>query len=113
MAGVGAPSPTPQQGALTSTEIGVLALPSALAVMIAEPPPTALIVTLCPFGWSAITRLLDVLHTTGRSMSAFPSTSYGVALRVLDSPKFSFNDAAPGEIMMSWIARWATAAAPG
>ena len=78
-AGVGAPSPKLQHGAETRIDIGKDALPSALAVIVATPPESAFRVAVSPAAWIETTRLFEVLHTTVRSLSAFPIEHFEVS----------------------------------
>src|ERR1017187_2145449 len=88
----GAPSPTWQQGAITIKFSFWLATPSLDAVTLAAPPPTALM-TAVPLLVTvmAITRLLVVLHDTGRSVSERPVELVGVAVSVTLWPRLSVN----------------------
>src|ERR1017187_9972516 len=73
----GAPSPTWQQGEITTTLSFWLATPSLAAVMVAAPPPTAL----------ATARPLVVLQDAGRSVRAPPAELVGVAVSVTLWPR--------------------------
>src|ERR1017187_968870 len=84
----GAPSPTWQQGEITTTFSFWLATPSLAAVTLAAPPPTAL-TTAAPLLVAVIVtaRLLVVLQDTGRSVSAPPVELVGVAVKVTLWPR--------------------------
>ena len=86
---LGAPSPGWQQGAVTTTVIGVPDLPSLLTLTTATPPPTAFNNTLGPVGWRLTTRLFEVLQVTWRSVSSTPLGAYSVTRSVSVSPRFS------------------------
>src|SRR5512133_2233193 len=85
----GAPSPTAQHGAITIKFNFWLATPSLAAVTLAAPPPTAFN-TAVPLALLVIviTRLLVVLHDTGRSLRTSPPELIGVAVKLTVSPRF-------------------------
>src|SRR5258708_1946208 len=113
MAAVGEPSPTSQQVDVTRTGKGTLSFPSLLAVMLAEPPPTALRVALTPDDWMVTTRLLEVLQTMARSVKKFPYASRTVACRVAVSPRFRVNLETPELTRTSCTASFSTGGEPG
>ena len=69
----GAPSPTWQQGAMTTRVTFWLETPWLAARMLAVPPPTAVSTAVAPFAWMETTLLLLVLHETARSVRTVPS----------------------------------------
>src|SRR5258708_4382804 len=85
----GAPSPTWQQGAVTTMLTFGLSTPSLVAVTVATPPPAACNTAFAPDASIETTLLLLVLHDTGRSPSVDPFAAVGVAVRVSTSPRLS------------------------
>src|SRR3954454_24084156 len=80
-----------------------LATPSLAAVTLAAPPHTALRTAVPLVAAIVITRLLVVLHDTGRSVSATPVELVGVALKVTVWPSVRFKvtpSAAPDIAML-------------
>src|ERR1700687_4376156 len=113
MAGVGKPSPMSQQEDVTKTGRGRLSFPSLVAVMLADPPPTALRVALAPDDWMVMTRLLGGLQIIVPSVKIFPPESRIVACRVAVSPTFSVNLETPAPIRTSCTENFSTGGEPG